>query len=79
LRGDVVLCICKAKHQARHWYNIYLERHHKAVTYFESNVSLEKKKEWQPRYKDVVDSLNELLRIIGEYTEDEVLNGFKEG
>ena len=42
-------------------------------------IPIEERRKLLPEYDKIVDGLNKLLRLIGEdnYTDDEVLNGFK--
>jgi hypothetical protein len=74
-----MVCKCKAIHQARTQYNILLARHYKAIAYFDNpDISKEQKEKFIPQYKEIVEALGDLLDTIGEYSEVEVLEGFRE-
>lgn len=71
-------CMQMAREQAKYHYNKWLDRHYKALTFFADNgITIEEKEKWIPNYRDITMALGELLDFIGDYTEDEALNGFE--
>ncbi len=64
--------------QAKQLYNVLLERHSKALKFFDNNtIANDKKETWIPQYIEIVESLGDLLDTIKVYTRDEALEGFK--
>lgn len=59
-------------------YNELLKREAKAETYLNDNsIPLETREKYIGEYKKILDRLNELLRLIGRYKREEILEGFK--
>jgi hypothetical protein len=68
----------KAVEQAKNYYNRLLDRHYKALIFFADNeITIEDKEKWVPEYREILASLGEMLDIIGEYTDENILNGFE--
>jgi hypothetical protein len=62
-------------------YNEVLQRHNKGAKYLDDmSVSLEEKEKWSGEFKDILRSMDELVKAIEEQgykvTDDEILNGF---
>jgi uncharacterized protein YdcH (DUF465 family) len=66
-------------------YNKAIENFYSAVNTMEDmTISSLKKDKWEPRFKELLANLNSMVHEIEkqlgrEMTEDEILNGFKEG
>ncbi|MFA5880585.1 MAG: hypothetical protein WC834_00190 [Eubacteriales bacterium] len=59
-------------------YNELLAREKKAEGYLDNpDILLGKRENWLPEFQKILNGLNECLMKIGDYTSDEVLNGFK--
>ena len=71
-------CMQLAREQAKFHYNKWLSRHYKALIFFaENEITFDEKLKRVPDYRWVTEALSDLLDFIGDYTEDEILNGFE--
>lgn len=61
--------------EAKREYNEQLKRYEKAVKYFDTDSK--DKEKFLPDFKILLSGLSQLLRIIKDYTQEEVWNGFK--
>lgn len=68
----------KAIEEAKYWYNQHLERAIKAQKYLDNkSIPIEQREKWVPEYQSICEALSELLDVIGEYTQEEALEGFR--
>jgi len=67
----------KSVYELRAKYNQLLVREKNAEKYLNDNsIPLEEREKWMPKYKDICERLNELLKQIKFYTADNILSGF---
>jgi hypothetical protein len=59
-------------------YNDLLVKINKAIVYMDSAIPKTEKERWQPKFKALIDEANDLIKQIGDVTEIEILEGFKE-
>ena len=64
--------------EAKEEYNKLLQRFHKANEYFDiEDVPHSEKEKYLGNYQKILKGLNYLLSIIGTYTNEEILEGFR--
>jgi flagellin-specific chaperone FliS len=73
-----MVCKCKAIHQAKTQYNKFLERHNKALDYFDNKqISNDTKEKFISEYISIIEQLGAILDVIEEYSNIEAFEGFK--
>lgn len=66
--------------EAKREYNKLLDRYKNACEYFDRvDIPQEEKEKYLQHFKEILYGLNSLLRKIGVYTEQDILEGFKNG
>jgi hypothetical protein len=64
--------------KAKKLYNYLLERHKKGEAYLDNqSIPMAEREKWVDEFMEIGKALGELLGIIGTYTQEEVLEGFK--